>query len=53
MNEIDKTNLSDQTKFRLSEISKIENYSQKLIKENYAVKNLVNMILLLITQTRF
>ena len=26
MNEIDKTNLTDQTKFRLSEISKTENY---------------------------
>ena len=26
MNEIDKTNLTDQTKFRLNEISKIENY---------------------------
>ena len=26
MNEIDKTNLSDQTKFRLNEICKIENY---------------------------
>ena len=26
MNEIDKTNLSDQTKFRLNEISKSENY---------------------------
>ena len=26
MNEIDKTNLTDQTKFRLNEITKIENY---------------------------
>ena len=26
MNEIDKTNLTNQTKFRLNEISKIENY---------------------------
>ena len=26
MDEIDKTNLTDQTKFRLNEISKIENY---------------------------
>ena len=40
MNEIDKTNLIDQTKFRLNEISKIENYfTQRLIKENYAAKN--------------
>ena len=34
-NETDKTNLTDQTKFWLTEISKIENYlSHKLIKEN-------------------
>ena len=40
MNEIDKTNLTDQTKFRLNEISKIEIIlTQKLIKENDAVKN--------------
>ena len=26
MNEIDKTNLTDQTKYRLNEITKIENY---------------------------
>ena len=26
MNDIDKTNLTDQTKFRLNEITKIENY---------------------------
>ena len=37
---ISKTNLSEQTKFLLDEISKIENYlSKKLIKENHAVKN--------------
>ena len=40
MNEIDKTNLTDETKFRLKEISKIENIlTQILIKENHAVKN--------------
>ena len=40
MNEIDKTNLTDETKFRLNEISKIENIlTQILIKENCAVKN--------------
>ena len=40
MNEIDKTNLTDQANFRLNEISKIENYLiQKLIKESHAVKN--------------
>ena len=48
MLEIDKTKLSDQTKFKLDEINKIENYSQKLIKENYAVKSWTNMLLLLI-----
>ena len=37
---IGKTNLSEQTKFLLDEISKIENYlSKKLIKKNHAVKN--------------
>ena len=37
---IDKRNLTNQTKFRLDEISKIENYLLKrLIKENRAVKN--------------
>ena len=33
MNEIDKTNLTDQTKFRLNEISKIENYFNSEINE--------------------
>ena len=33
----DRTNLTDQTKFRLSEIRKI--LTEKLIKENQAVKN--------------
>ena len=40
MNEYDKTKLSDQTKFRLDEIKKMKVIlTQKLIKENYAVKN--------------
>ena len=40
---IDKINLTNQTKFRLVEISKTENYLLKrLIKENHAVKNLIN-----------
>ena len=40
MNEIDKTNLTDQTKFQLNEITKIEIIlTQKLIKENYVEKN--------------
>ena len=33
MNEIDKTNLTDQTKFRLNEITKIENYFIKEINQ--------------------
>ena len=33
MNEIDKTNLTDQTKFILNEISKIENYFNSEIKQ--------------------
>ena len=40
---IDKTILSEQTKFRLSEIIRIENYLYQplnlLIKENHAVEN--------------
>ena len=40
MDNINKTNISEQTKFRLDEISKTENYLlKKLIKENHAVKN--------------
>ena len=33
MNEIDKTNLTDQTKFILNEISKTENYFNSEIKQ--------------------
>ena len=33
MNEIDKTNLTDQTKYRLNEISKIENYFNSEINQ--------------------
>ena len=37
---IDKTVLSEQTKFQLNEIDEIENYFyQGLIKENHVVKN--------------
>ena len=35
---IDRTDLSEQTKFQLDEISKIENYFIEEIKENHAVK---------------
>ena len=38
MNEIDKTNLTDQTKHRLNEITKITSL-KKLTKEKHAVKN--------------
>ena len=47
MDEINKINLSEQTKFRLDKISKII-LSKKLIKENYTVKNLINILQLLI-----
>ena len=40
MDNTNKTNISEQTKFRLDEISKTENYLlKKLIKENHTVKN--------------
>ena len=40
MNGIDKANLTDQTKFRLSEISKTENYfNHKINQKNHAAKN--------------
>ena len=47
MKEIDKTKLTDQTKFRLEKITEIQNYFHQEI--NYAVKNSTNMLLLLIT----
>ena len=41
MNEIDKTNLSDQTKFRLDEIRKIENYfNSEIIQRKLCSKKL-------------
>ena len=39
MNEIDKTNLTYQTKYRLNEISKIENYCNQEIRETHTLKN--------------
>ena len=47
--EIDKTNLTDQTKFRLNEMRLKIILTSKLIKEKDAVKNQVNILLLLIT----
>ena len=50
---IDKTDLSEQTKFRVDEISNIKNIlSKKLIKENHVVKNQVNTLLFLIILTK-
>ena len=41
MNEIDKTNLTDQTKSRLNEISKIENYfNQEIYHRKFCCKKL-------------
>ena len=50
MNEIDKTNLTEQTKIRLNKIAEIENYFIQMINQRKSCsKNLVNMLLLLIT----
>ena len=50
MHEIDKTKLSDQTKFRLYEIKKLKIIlSIRLVKENHTIKNWVNILLFLIT----
>ena len=51
--EIDKTKLTEQTKIRLNNITEIENYFHKEINQMKLCKNLVNMLLLLITQIRF
>ena len=42
MNEIDKTKLSDQTKFRLDEIKKIENYFHEEINQRKLCSKKVN-----------
>ena len=50
MNEINKTNLSEQTKFRLSEIIGIENYfHQEINQRKSCSKKGGSMSLLLIT----
>ena len=47
---VDKTNLSEQTKFQLSEIIGIENYfCQEINKKNHEVKSQINMLPFLIT----
>ena len=54
MGETNKMKLPDQTKFRLYEIKKLKIIlSMRLIKENHAKKNWVNMLLHLIILTRF
>ena len=61
MNEIDQTNLIDQTKFRLNEISKIENYLNQEINQRkscpkklnkyLAAFNYINKTLILLSAT--
>ena len=54
MDEINKINLSEQTKFRLYETKKLKIIlSMRLVKQNHAVKNWINMLLFLIILTRF
>ena len=60
MNETDKTNLTDQTKFRLDEISKIENYfnseinqrkiCSKKLSKYVATFNYIDKILIVLKQ---
>ena len=50
MHEIDQTKLTDQTKFRLYEIKKIENcFINDINQEKAYSKNWVDMLLFLIT----
>ena len=61
MNEIDKKKLSDQTKFRLDEIKKIENYfheeinqrklCSKKLNKHVTVFNYVDKILIVLNAT--
>ena len=45
---IDKTNVTNQTKFRLDEISKIENYFYQEINQRKSCSKKLNMLQLLI-----
>ena len=48
------TDLSEQSKFQLDEVSKIENYFiEEINQENDAVKNYINMLQFLIIQIKF
>ena len=48
MDEINQINLSEQTKFRLGEISKMENYFIEEINQRKSYCQKLNMLLLLI-----
>ena len=48
MDEINKINLSEQTKFRLDEISKIENYVIEEINQRRSCSQKLNILQLLI-----
>ena len=50
---IDKTDLSEQTRFRLDEISQIENYFTEEINQIKLCSKKLIVLLLLIIQTRF
>ena len=50
---IDKTNLSEQTKFRLDETSKIENYFIEEINQRKSCSQKLNMLQLLIIWIKF
>ena len=47
MDEIDKTNLTDQTKFRLNEISKIQVYFHEVINQRKLCRKKFNKYVLL------
>ena len=48
------TDLSEQSKFQLDEVSKIENYFiEEINQENHAVKNYINMLQFLIIYIKF
>ena len=51
MHEIDKTKLSDQTKFRLYEIKKIENYYFKQLNKYVIIFDCIDKILIVLSAT--
>ena len=53
MHEIDKTKLSEQTKFRLNKITDIENYFYQEIHQQKSYIKKLNMLLFLITWTKY